>query len=381
MSTASVVHLQPIETVLLEAAKEVAEFASSLAARRDEEYSFPDAEVSALHRVGLLLAPFPRRLGGENLARGDRAAQVLPAILRQLGGGSLSLGRLYEGHINAAALVMRYGSADQMGEASKEAARGALLGVWNTDDAEGLRLAPEDAGWRLKGKKALCSGAGFINRPLVTARDERERIFMVMPRLAGRDRADLALWKPQGMRASATGTVDFSEIQVSADDIIGKEGDYHRQPAFSGGAWRFAAVQLGAMEKLFDLLRQHLVRTKRGSDPHQSARVGEAAIAVETARLWVERAAHKAEIHAADADATVAYVNLARLVVERAGLDLLELAHRSIGLASFMQANPIERISRDLATYFRQPAPDRALTNAAMWALNQEGSPSGDLWR
>src|ERR1700722_15473207 len=59
---------------------------------------------------------------------------------------------------------------------------------------------------------------------------------------------------------------------------------------------------------------------------------------------------------------------------------LLQLAQRSIGLHAFMRPNPIERISRDLATYLRQPGPDRALTDAAAWVLAQ---PVGaqDLWR
>jgi hypothetical protein len=34
-----------------------------------------------------------------------------------------------------------------------------------------------------------------------------------------------------------------------------------------------------------------------------------------------------------------------------------------------MRPHPIERISRDLATYLRQPGPDRALTTAAAWML------------
>ena len=55
-------------------------------------------------------------------------------------------------------------------------------------------------------------------------------------------------------------------------------------------------------------------------------------------------------------------------------------AQRSVGLQAFLRPNPIERISRDLATYLRQPGPDRALTDAAAWRLAQ---PVGaqDLWR
>jgi hypothetical protein len=91
----------------------------------------------------------------------------------------------------------------------------------------------------------------------------------------------------------------------------------------------------------------------------------------------VERAAQVAESGSEDAERIVAYVNLARLAVERGGLTLSELVHRSVGLQSFMRPNPIERISRDLATYLRQPGPDRALTTAAAWMLAQESQMTG----
>ncbi len=203
-----------------------------------------------------------------------------------------------------------------------------------------------------------------------------------MPRLRPGERSDLSRWTAQGMRASATGAVDFSGLPVEPIEIVGDTGDYERQPAFSGGAWRFAAVQLGGMERLFDCLCDHLRNTGRGGNPHQAARLGEAALAVETARLWVERAAALAEVPSptdSAAERIVAFVNLARLAVERAGLDLMELAHRSVGLAGFMCPHPIERISRDLATYLRQPGPDLALTNAAAWVLQQQAAVA-NLW-
>src|ERR1700735_5354160 len=99
-------------------------------------------------------------------------------------------------------------------------------------------------------------------------------------------------------------------------------------------------------------------------------------------RLWVAQAASTAEapLGSRAPEQLVAYVNLARLAVEAAALDLMQLTQRSIGLQAFMRPNPIERISRDLATYLRHPGPDRALTDAAAWVLAQ---PVGaqDLWR
>jgi alkylation response protein AidB-like acyl-CoA dehydrogenase len=102
--------------------------------------------------------------------------------------------------------------------------------------------------------------------------------------------------------------------------------------------------------------------------------MGQAAEAAETAKLWVMRAGELAEHDDGRREPlrVSAYVNLARSAVERAGLDVLELVHRSVGLAGFLRTHPIERVSRDLATYLRQPAPDRALTAAAAYVLGRE---------
>ena len=367
----------PDPDALPKGAREVAEQAFARAAEYDEDGAYPAADVAALHERGLLAATISPEYGG-----GGIGPKALFGILRQLGYGSLALGRLYEGHVNAVGLALSYGDPSQIRRLLREAKAGKLFGVWNTDDREGLRLVADQGRYRLSGRKILASGAGFIERPLVTATDEKGRRLMIAPRLRAGERSDLSGWTAHGMRASATGAVEFTGILVESGDIIGGDGDYERQPAFSGGAWRFAAVHLGGIERLFDLLREHLRRTGRGADPHQAARLGQVALATETARLWVERAAEVAEgaSERRTPEQIVAYVNLARLAVERAGLDVMEWVHRSVGLQAFVRPNPIERVSRDLATYLRQPGPDRALTGAADWTLRQEAL-SLDLWR
>jgi alkylation response protein AidB-like acyl-CoA dehydrogenase len=102
----------------------------------------------------------------------------------------------------------------------------------------------------------------------------------------------------------------------------------------------------------------------------QQARFAELLIAEETARLWTREAALAAE-HDGPAPGRVAYVNLARLAVETACLDALRLAQRSLGLAAFVRPNPVERLSRDLGTYLRQPAPDAALLEAGAHGLGK----------
>ncbi|MFT0858742.1 acyl-CoA dehydrogenase family protein [Ancylobacter sp. G4_0304] len=351
------------------------------AALLDQDDSFPSEDVAALAAIGTLAAPFASLPGGG----AARDPDDLMEALRAIGHASLPLGRLFEGHVNAAALIRRYGTSRQRESAFRRARDGALFGVWNTEGADGVRLVRRGRHLELHGAKIFASGAGHVACPLITARDEEGGLLMVLPRLDGSSRADLSAWKAHGMRASASGAFCFTGLRVEPADILGQPGDYHRQPHFSAGAWRFCAVQLGGIDRLVDEAASYLRRHGRDTDPHQRARMGEAMIAAETARLWVERAARIAEAEEAATDErtagnAVAYVNLARCAVERCGLQVMELVQRSIGLSAFQRTSPVERLCRDLSTYLRQPAPDRALCEGAAHVLAQE-PPMRELWR
>lgn len=360
------------------AARRVAPAIAARAKDLDRDGARPLDDVAALAEAGLLAGPLPRSLGGAGLGEGADGAIALADVLRLVGHANLAVGRLYEGHVNALQLIARYGHAGQQAAFAAEARAGCLFGVWNTQAAgSGLEIGPD---LRLSGGKTFASGAGFVARPLVTAKRPDGETVMVIPRLDDPARADLSDWHPHGMRASATGTVDFTGLVVRPDEVLGEPGDYHGQPTFSAGAWRFLAVQAGGIEAVLDAARAHLVATGRDGDPHQRARIGEATIAAESARLWIERAALVATRAEDDPDRAVAYVNLARLAVERAGLDVLERVHRTVGLQGFLADHPLERLTRDLATYLRQPAPDRALTEGAAHVLGRPEA-AGDLWR
>jgi alkylation response protein AidB-like acyl-CoA dehydrogenase len=359
---------------ILRAAEAVAVTAAERAGRLDRHGAFPVEDIAHLREAGLLAAPLPEALGGAGLCDPGRV-DGLRAVLTTVGRGSLSLGRLYEGHVNALALVLRYGG-EGCGELLREAAGGHLFAVWNTEpDPGGLVLDGE----RLHGAKSLASGAGYVTRALVTARlPDGERQMLVVP-LEPSVRADIAGWRVQGMRASATGTLDFTGLPAAEAVRVGAPGDYGRQPFFFAGAWRFLAVQLGGIEAIVNAHRAHLRATGRGGDPHQRARLGRAAQLTEGARLFVAEAARIALREAGSPEAVIAYVFLARGAVERAGLDVIELAQRSVGLQGFMETHTLDRLTRDLATYLRQPGPDGALDTAAAHVL-ATGEPLHRIW-
>src|ERR1700730_512644 len=124
----------PSQDTIVGRAQVIAAMAFERASATDVDGGFPTQDIQDLRERGLLLAPFPADLGGEGLGEGRVGASNLFEVLRALGRGNLALGRLYEGHVNAALLLCRYGSPQQIRRLALDVRRGALLGVWNAEN-------------------------------------------------------------------------------------------------------------------------------------------------------------------------------------------------------------------------------------------------------
>ena len=98
----------------VDAARQIADIARLSAEALDVDGGFPADEIRALADQGLLAAPLPLRFGGAGLLCGPQGAAALAKVLQLLGGGSLALGRLYEGHVNALALIAAYAREEQL---------------------------------------------------------------------------------------------------------------------------------------------------------------------------------------------------------------------------------------------------------------------------
>ncbi|MEG3164188.1 acyl-CoA dehydrogenase family protein [Sphingomonas sp. PB2P19] len=315
---------------------------------------FPADRIAALHAVGATAA----------FTRMEVRTDALTDVLRAVGGADLSLGRVYEGHVNAVQLVETYGDAAQRETLAADVSAGCIYGVWNTEPAPGLALnTAGDGSVTLEGAKSFATGAGYLDRILVTARDANGAKQLFLVDIAEKSaRADNSGWRVRGMRGTQSGTFDFSGLPVSAAERIGAPGDYEREPRFSAGAWRFTAVQLGAVEALVRHLRAHLIESGKGDDPIQRLRFGACVSATRSAALWVRQAAHAAETQA---EGAIPLVLMTRGIVEEAGLAVMETAARTVGTASFFAGSRIDRITRDLGLYLRQPVPDQARDRAA----------------
>jgi alkylation response protein AidB-like acyl-CoA dehydrogenase len=335
----------------------------------DRQAQFPQASFERLIALGLLTASLPEHLGGLGFGYGEAGAEAMLDLFILLGEASLPIARLYEAHVNALQLITRYGSDFLSAQYARDAAEDHIFALWVTDPPGcevTLEKRASGSGYILHGIKDFCSGAGTATGALITASDTTGTRMLAV-RLERNSRVQESRIKLGGMRAAVTASVDFSGMRVDEQDLIGEAGDYLKEPVFSAGAWRGSAAALGGLKALLNLHRDGIMQRNRENDPHQQARFGQALIAYETARLWMQRAARLACVEDAAPEAIVAYVNLARLAVEAACLEAMTLAQRSLGLFGFIAGSRTELLYRDLATYLRQPAPDETLTKAAAY--------------
>lgn len=346
-------------------------------ARYDAAPLYPLESVEALRAEGLHCLFAPPDCGGQSFADARAENTALLNVLRIIGRADLSLGRIFEGHVNALKLFAWFGSAAQKAALSLSLRDGAFYGVWATEPPPGVALTRDGDGWVLSGSKAFATGAGGLDHAVVTARREDGATQLVVVPADCPGRADLSGWRVRGMRATGSGTYDLSGLKIGEIHLLGSPGDYGGEPRFTAGAWRFLAVQLGGIEGLLAETRSAMSEIARG-DPLQRVKFAEAVAATRTAYLWVREAAQRAADDAADAPD---FVRMTRGIVERAAFDVMERAARIVGTRSAFDGQRIDKITRDLSLYLRQAGPDHARDQAAIaWLDHDVWGQDDRLW-
>lgn len=346
-------------------------------ARYDASPRFPAESLRLIVACGLHRRFAPLAAGGAPFSSETARYAAMFDALRIIGRGDLSVGRLFEGHVNALLLFDWFGAPAQLRWLGTELDRGHMFGIWATEPAPGVSLAAAAHGHVLDGAKHFASGAGGLDHAIVTAQPAHGARRIVVVPANDPQRADLSGWRVRGMRASQSGRYDCSGIAVDDAALLGDPGDYDRDPDFTAGAWRFLAVQLGGIEALLTETRSALPDTAR-ADPLQRARFADAVAATRSAYLWVQQSAMRAAGRHPDAPD---FVRMARGVVERAALDVMEASARMLGTRSAFDGERADKISRDLSLYLRQAGPDHARDQAALAWLDRDCWGTDDrLW-
>lgn len=359
--------------------KRVLEKIAERAAESEHDIEGPKEEFQWLRDCGALALVLP----GEQMDFNTAETSKLLKLLKDIGQANLSVGRIYEGHINALYLIHLYAADEQRNKWYQEVRDdGYLFGIWNTQSNNGIKFIENDHSLHIEGSKTFCSGATLVNRALITGniaqinRTGWQMAIIDMQKIDD-ERIDRQSWKTLGMKASVSYTVDFSGYIITENELLSQPGVYLTNPYFNGGAIRFAAVQLGGAEAIAAHTLAYLKELDRTSDPIQQLRISNIMTQLISGRMWLDKAAacydrwaysgtHDAEL--------IAFANMTRISIEEICLNIMEESNRCVGARGLMQPYPLERIYRDLSFYLRQPAPDATRLNVATFFIKDNSA-------
>ncbi len=354
---------------LLHRAGHLAERFAARADQYDRDASFPSDDIEDLRCEGMLGLMAPPRLGGMGCGFSDYVR--VGAVLARGSGATALVFNMHAAVTGALAgvadhLAMALGAGDQFSAVRDRvlsaAVGGALYGVAISEREAGSRLSrmvttyePEDGGYRLRGEKSVCSGAGHLDAYLVAARaagppqDSKVSYFLV-PAGDGLEVGDT--WDPIGMRATASNPV-LLDVKVSAECLLAGEG-LAVPLAYAMPQWlvaSYAAVYVGLAEAAVGEAVAHFNRERPGrSWPGAPAsvrsRMGRAQAAAGAARLVVEHAAHLVDTSPGDPEAN-RWVYQAKLVAGDTAMEVAAVLSEACGLSALSRGSALERIFRD----------------------------------
>jgi alkylation response protein AidB-like acyl-CoA dehydrogenase len=313
------------------AVRDVLSEISANAAALDEQPAFPHAAFRALKEAQALTPP--------------PTHEQEWALVRLVAKADGSVGRIFEGHLNAYERLQLDGIDPE----------DHLLGVWGADPLphEGTPAYVEDGA--LHGEKVFCSGAGGLDRALVIARGE-----LVYVDLHVNAEIDTTWYRSHGMRASESHRVIFHGAPILA--TLTK---LTREPYISGDAIRTAACWAGILDSAVEGAIKDLA-AKPETDDLRALAAGQVKIAQATVDRWFEHAAHTTPTPAIS-------IGL-RQAVAHAGTIIFDEAGRATGSRPFATGAQLDRARRDFELFVLQHRLDPFVARLGRQAIDEARS-------
>jgi short/branched chain acyl-CoA dehydrogenase len=346
-------------------AKTVRDFAQSVvapvAAKHDEEHSFPYEVVSGMADMGLFGLPFPEEYGGMG---GDYFALCL--ALEELGKVDQSVAITLEAGVSLGAMpVYRFGNEAQKQEWLPLLASGKALGAFGltepgggTDAGATKTTAKMDGStWVINGSKQFITNSGTDITKLVTVtavtgdrEDGHKEISSILVPVPTPGFTAEPAYNKVGWNASDTHPLSFDDVRVPAENLLGERGRGYANflRILDEGRIAIAALSVGAAQGCVDeSIKYAKERTAFGQ-----AIGANQAIAFKIARM--EARAHTARTAYYDAAALMLsgkpfkkQAAIAKLVASEAAMDNARDATQIFGGYGFMNEFTVARHYRD----------------------------------
>lgn len=339
------------------------------AEQHDREASFPKADFDDLRAAGLLGLMVPERLGGKGSGFAGYA-QVAYDIAQ----GNPATALLFNMHSSVTGalaatpdeLARALGAPEEFfafrDRVLADAANGALYMVAGSERGAGSRFSamtttyePEGDGWRIKGSKTFCSGAGHADAYLIVARRDDKVSQFLVPASDGLTVEQT--WDPLGMRATASNDLHV-DVRVPRDTLLGGVEGLGLLLARVSPQWlvaSYAAVYAGTARAAITEAAAQLTERGLAGLPHVRARLGRADAAAEAAWLAVREAARLVDEAPGDRETNRA-VYRAKLLAGDTAHEVTASMLEACGTSATRRGNPLERLFRDARCGALQPA-------------------------
>jgi alkylation response protein AidB-like acyl-CoA dehydrogenase len=350
-------------------ARDLAPAFAARAEQHDREATFPKADFDDLRAAGLLGLMVPERLGGNG-----SGFLAYARVAAEIAAGNAATALVYNMHCSVTGalaatpddLARALGAPESFfafrDDVLRRAAGGALYLVAASERGAGSRFSamttayePEGDGWRIRGSKTFCSGAGHGDAYLVVARRGELVSQFLVPATGGLTVEQT--WDPLGMRATASNDLHL-DVLAPRDALLGGVEGLGVLLARVMPHWlvaSYAAVYVGVARAALATAVTQLTERSLTSLPHVRARLGRADAAVEAAWLATEEAARRVDAAPGD-PATNRAVYRAKLLAGDTAHEVTSSMLEACGTSATRRGNPLERLFRDARCGALQPA-------------------------
>jgi alkylation response protein AidB-like acyl-CoA dehydrogenase len=337
----------------------------------DRDATVPAQDLAELRSSGLSALMVPERLGGLGSSFATYAE-----VARELAQGNGATALLFNMHCSitgalastpdelARELGAPEGFFSWRDQVLRGAATGSLYFVAMSERGAGSRFSQmtttyerEGDGWRIRGSKTFCSGAGHGDAYLVVATSPDRSLIsqFLVPASAGV--VVERTWDPLGMRATASNDVHL-DVHVGDGALLGGVEGLAPLLAQVMPHWlvaSYAAVYVGVARAAIDEAARQLRQRGLEKLPAVRARLGRADADVEAAWLVTAEAARQVDI-APGTPETNRWVYRAKLLAGDTAARVASSMVEAGGTSTTRRGNPLERLFRDARCGALHPA-------------------------
>ncbi len=337
------------------------EVVAPVAAKHDEEHSFPYEVVAQMGEMGLFGLPFPEEYGGMG---GDYFTLCL--ALEELGRVDQSVAITLEAGCSLGAMpVFRFGTEAQKQQWLPQLCSGQALGAFGLtepgggSDAGGTRTTAKlaDGQWVINGSKAFITNSGTDITTLVTVTavtgqregGHKEISSIMIPVPAEGFTAEKA-YNKVGWNASDTHPLSMDDVRVPEENLLGERGRGYANflRILDEGRIAISALSVGAAQGCVDESLRYAKEREAFGRPIGANQ----AIAFKIARMEARAYAARTAYYDAAAKMLAGLpfkkeAAIAKMVSSEAAMDNARDATQIHGGYGFMNEYPVARHYRD----------------------------------